>query len=208
MVMNMANLLTLFRIVAIVPVVILILVPTPTAAWFAAGIYTIAAATDYFDGLVARHLGEVSRFGRLMDPIADKLLVSSVLLFLAGTGQVTGVHLFAALIVLARELFVSGLREFLVTLKQETPVSKLAKVKTFVQLCSLGFLIWAPGLGSLGLWASELGLVLLWCAALLSLRTGYAYARQGFNYLREAAPGAAPNAVPRTVPKAAAVKGE
>ena len=182
--MNVANCLTLARIIAIIPIVVLILVGEDWAHWVAAALFLIAAITDYFDGVVARRWGEVTPFGRMMDPIADKLLVTSVLLFLAGVDQITGPHLFAALLVIARELSVSGVREFIAQWNVTIPVTPLAKWKTFAQLCAIGVLIWSPGLGAYADLVQTIGLFMLWLSVILTLWTAVGYFGIGLQALR------------------------
>jgi CDP-diacylglycerol--glycerol-3-phosphate 3-phosphatidyltransferase/cardiolipin synthase len=138
--------------------------------------------TDYFDGYLARAQGTVSKLGVFLDPIADKIMVAAVILMLVGTQDINGVHLIAALVILLREIAVSGLREFLAQLRVSVPVSRLAKWKTTLQLVALGALILAgafPGAA----WIAALGLVALWGAAVLTLVTGWDYLRVGLKHM-------------------------
>ena len=153
--------------------------------WLALAIYTAAAITDYLDGWAARTYGQFSRLGRMLDPIADKLLVSSCLLMLAADGTIRGWALWAAIIILCREILVSGLREFLAELRVSVPVTNLAKWKTMMQLVAIGFLI-AGDAGDVILpYTSLIGVTLLWVSALLTLYTGYDYFRAGSKHLVE-----------------------
>jgi cardiolipin synthase len=137
------------------------------------------------DGYVARAYGQQSVFGRMLDPIADKLLVSSCLLMLAADGTIRGWALWAAIVMLCREILVSGLREYLAELRVSVPVTALAKWKTFLQLLAVGFLI-AGEAGDLILPITSLiGIALLWLSAVLTLYTGWDYFRAGVRHLIE-----------------------
>ena len=181
---NLPNLLTLSRILVILPIIGLFWMEGEWARWTALGLYAAACITDFFDGYLARARGEISRFGRFLDPVADKLLIASVILMLCAFGRITGLAILAAVVILAREILVSGLREFLATLRTGLPVSSLAKWKTTIQMFSLGFLIvgtaspdWIPtvAIGQVGLWA----------AAALTLITGYNYLAIGLRHMVE-----------------------
>src|SRR5437899_9413404 len=132
--LNTANILTLSRIVAIPLVVACFWLDRGWSQWLSMILFVIAAVTDWFDGYFARRYHQISRLGRFLDPIADKLLVAAALLMLVDSGQLSGIHVLAALIILAREILVSGLREFLAELRIGVPVSQLAKWKTAVQM--------------------------------------------------------------------------
>jgi CDP-diacylglycerol--glycerol-3-phosphate 3-phosphatidyltransferase/cardiolipin synthase len=140
------------------------------------------AVTDYFDGYLARAQGAVSKLGIFLDPIADKIMVAAVIVMLIVTGDIVGSAVIAALIILIREIAVSGLREFLADLRVSMPVSQLAKWKTTFQLVSLGALILA---GALPRWPfiADVGLFSLWAAALLTLITGWDYLRAGIQHM-------------------------
>ncbi|SJZ87534.1 CDP-diacylglycerol--glycerol-3-phosphate 3-phosphatidyltransferase [Enhydrobacter aerosaccus] len=180
--LNTANLLTLSRIVAIPLVVIAMWLDRPWSPWVSVFLFAAAAITDWFDGYFARRYHQISRLGRFLDPIADKLLVAAVLVMLVHRGPLQGVHVFAALIILAREILVSGLREFLAELRVGLPVSQLAKWKTTVQMAAIAFLLVgdaaAPIITTVGLW-------LIWIAAGLTLITGYDYLRTGLRHMAE-----------------------
>ncbi|MBY0611807.1 MAG: CDP-diacylglycerol--glycerol-3-phosphate 3-phosphatidyltransferase [Beijerinckiaceae bacterium] len=182
--LSLPNMLTYGRIAA-VPAVVACLYwyQIPAMRWLALGFFVAAAITDYFDGYLARIWGEQSNWGRMLDPIADKLLVAACLLMLAAIGTITSFSLWAAIIILSREILVSGLREFLAELRVSVPVSKLAKWKTTVQLIAMGFLIAGPA-GDAVLpagWTMVLGLALLWIAAVLTLFTGWDYLKAGIS---------------------------
>lgn len=181
---SLANKLTLSRIVAIPAILILLALPYAWAAWVAMVLFSIAGATDWLDGYVARRENQVTRLGQFLDPIADKLLVSAVILLLVHNGHIAGWSVFPALIILLREVAVSGLREFLAELRIGVPVSRLAKWKTTIQLVSLGFLIvgdYAPS----ALPAALIGDLLLWVAGGLTVVTGYDYWRASEKHFAE-----------------------
>lgn len=197
MLFSLPNLLTLARVVAIPLVVACFWLDKGWAQWTAAGLFAAASVTDYLDGWLARRWQQVSRLGRFLDPIADKLLVAATLLMLCAKGPVRDLHVIAALIILCREILVSGLREFLAELRVGVPVSRAAKWKTAIQMLALAVLLVgdaAPGLPVL-----ETGLALLWAAALLTLWTGYDYLQAGLAHMIDD-PAAVPP--PRPVPKA------
>jgi cardiolipin synthase len=184
------NLLTYGRIAA-VPIVVgcmylqSILEAGLWLRWVALFVFITAGLTDVLDGYVARAWGQQSSFGRMLDPIADKLLVSSCLLMLAADGTIRGWALWAAIVILCREILVSGLREYLAELRVTVKVTQLAKYKTFLQLLAVGFLI-AGEAGDLILPITSLiGLMLLWLSALLTLYTGWDYFRAGVRHLIE-----------------------
>ncbi len=159
--------------------------------WVALAIFIAAAITDFFDGYFARIWGQQSTFGRMLDPIADKLLVASCLLMLAVDGTIKGVTVLAAIVILCREILVSGLREYLAELRVSVPVTQLAKWKTAVQLVAIGFLLAGPaGDTAMSAWldrriaiTTDIGIGLLWLSALVTLYTGYDYFRAGVRHL-------------------------
>jgi CDP-diacylglycerol--glycerol-3-phosphate 3-phosphatidyltransferase len=185
---SLPNLLTYARIAAVPVVVACLLGEGRGLRWLAFGLYAAAAITDYVDGYLARAWGQQSPLGRMLDPIADKLLVASCLLAFAATGTLTGISFWAAVVILCREILVSGLREFLAELRVSVPVTKLAKWKTFAQLLAVGFLVAGPAGDALFPYVSEAGHVLLWLSALLTLYTGYDYFRAGLKSVFEDAP--------------------
>jgi cardiolipin synthase len=153
--------------------------------WVALVIFIAAGVTDFFDGYLARQWGQQTTFGRMLDPIADKLLVASCLLMLAANGTIKGWSLWAAIVILCREILVSGLREYLAGLRVSVPVSTLAKWKTTAQLVAIGFLILGEAGDMIVPVVTLTGLVLLWLSALVTLYTGWDYFRAGVRHLME-----------------------
>ena len=186
--LSVPNILTYGRLVAVPVVVACLFWPEEFwMRWAAFGVFVAAAITDYFDGYLARAWGEQSSLGRMLDPIADKVLVAACLLMLVADRSIHGWAIWAGIIILAREILVSGLREFLAELRVSVPVSQLAKWKTTLQMIAIGFLIVGPA-GNAVLpqnWCSMIGLVLLWVAAILTLYTGYDYFRTGILHIFE-----------------------
>lgn len=185
---SLPNLLTYFRIAAIPVLVVLMAVPGFWTDWAALAIYAAAAITDYFDGKLARAWNQTSTIGRLLDPIADKMLVTAALFMIGATGHLSGWAIAPAIVILLREVLISGLREFLAEINARgVPVSALAKWKTTVQMLAIGFLI----VGETGTATFdgrfptiEIGIAGIWLAAALTLVTGWAYLSEG---LRQAA---------------------
>jgi len=176
------NLLTMSRIVAIPLILALLYFDGAFWRWLACAIFAAACITDYFDGYLARSRSQVSELGRFLDPIADKLLVAAVILILVAERRVTGWTVLPALVILCREILVSGLREYLAGLNVSVPVSQLAKWKTVLQMVALGFLI--VGDGVLPSWPVGLiGEFGLWIAAALTLLTGYDYLKAGLRHM-------------------------
>ncbi len=183
---SLPNLITYGRVIAVPLVVGCLFWPNQFAMrWTALGIFIVAGISDFLDGYLARALALQSSLGRMLDPIADKLLVSAVLLMLAADHTIASVSLWAAIVILCREILVSGLREFLAELKVSVPVSRVAKWKTFLQLVALGFLIAGPAGEALIPGTTKIGLGLLWLAALLTLYTGWDYLKAGIKYVVE-----------------------
>ena len=176
------NLLTMSRIAAIPLIVILLYFDAPHWRWLALGIFAAACITDFFDGYLARSRKQVSDLGRFLDPIADKLLVAAVILILVAEHLLTGWTILPALIILCREILVSGLREYLAGLHVSVPVSQLAKWKTLLQMLALGFLILGDG-GAPAWPISLIGEIGLWAAAALTLVTGYDYLKAGLKHM-------------------------
>jgi cardiolipin synthase len=141
--------------------------------------------TDFLDGYFARTWGQMSSLGRMLDPIADKLLVASALLMLAAEEIIRGWSLLAAVVILCREILVSGLREYLAELRVSVPVTRLAKWKTILQMVAVGFLIAGPAGDRIVPVVTEVGILLLWASAILTLYTGYDYMRAGLRYVIE-----------------------
>ena len=187
MLTKLPNVLTFSRIAAIPVLVGLIYIDNDLCNWLALGVYTVACVTDFLDGYVARAWEQQSRFGRFLDPLADKLLVGSVLLVLVGVDRITDLALLPALVILCRELLVSGLREFLAEVRVSVPVSRLAKWKTVVQMVAMGFLVvGSSGPDLIGFAPADIGVIGLWVAAALTLITGYDYLRAGLKHMTRA----------------------
>lgn len=153
--------------------------------WVALVLFIGAGVTDFLDGYFARVWSQHSSLGRMLDPIADKLLVSSCLLMLSAEETIRGWTLFAAVVILCREILVSGLREYLAELRVSVPVTRLAKWKTGAQMVAIGFLIAGEAGDKIVPVVSEIGIVLLWASAILTLYTGYDYMRAGLRYVIE-----------------------
>ncbi|HEY1943864.1 MAG TPA: CDP-diacylglycerol--glycerol-3-phosphate 3-phosphatidyltransferase [Roseiarcus sp.] len=181
---SLPNLLTYGRVAAVPLVVALLFWPTDAwARWSALAIYIAAAITDFFDGYLARAWSQQSSLGRMLDPIADKLLVAAVLLALTADRTVGGLSLWAAIVILCREILVSGLREYLAELRVPMPVTAVAKWKTAVQMVALGFLIAGPAGEAILPGAIWIGTVLLWVAATLTLYTGWDYMKASYDHV-------------------------
>lgn len=195
--LSLPNILTLSRIVALPFLVTLLWWPDWELGYLVAfALYCAMGITDYFDGYLARSSGAVSKLGVFLDPIADKIMVAAVILVLTAKGVLSGpyvgdLHVIAGLIILVREIAVSGLREFLGGLQVSVPVSRLAKWKTTFQLVCLGALIlgkglpgWTTMLGSIEANVPHtVGLTTLWAAAILTLITGWDYLRVGLRHM-------------------------
>jgi len=181
--LTLPNMLTLSRIVALPLLVGLMWWPGWRGGYLAAfGLYCLMGVTDYFDGYLARANGAVSRLGVFLDPIADKIMVAAVIVMLVASGHLAGAGVVPGLVILLREIAVSGLREFLAQLQVSVPVSRLAKWKTALQLVALGALILAGAAPDRG-WIGEVGLVSLWAAAVLTAVTGWDYLRVGLRHM-------------------------
>ncbi len=179
---DIPNYLTIMRI-AIIPLLIAALYfPSKTGHIIAAALFVMASITDYLDGYLARYWNVQSSLGRFLDPIADKLLVASVLIVLVDSEILHGWHILPTLAILCREIMVSGLREHLAEIKVSVPVTKAAKWKTAAQLFALFFLILGPSYNLVGIDNVLLGICLLWLSAILTLYTGYAYLRTGMQH--------------------------
>ena len=180
---NLPNILSFSRICVIPPLIALFYWDNPLAGWVACGLFTLAGITDFLDGYLARSMRQHSRFGRMLDHIADKLLVTSVILMLVAFDKAP---VLAALVILCREFLVSGLREYLAEVSVGMPVSRLAKWKTVIQMFAIGFLL----VGEAGptffvplLTTVFVGETLLWIAVALTLYTGFGYMRAGMKHM-------------------------
>jgi cardiolipin synthase (CMP-forming) len=194
--LSVPNLLTLSRILAVPIVVATFYVEGDYARWFACALFTAAAVTDWLDGHMARRWAQQSEIGRFLDPIADKLLVAATLFMLTTMGRLSAAAVFPALVILCREILVSGLREYLAELRVGLPVSKLAKWKTAIQMTAIGFLIVGDAGPNL-LPVKGIGETLLWMAAMLTLATGYDYLRAGLSHMGRAPAPAPPHGKPQ-----------
>jgi cardiolipin synthase len=179
--LNISNLLTLSRIIVIPIIVACIYLKSPWYGWIAFILFCAASITDYFDGYIARIRNEVSNLGTFLDPIADKLLVAAVILILTSKEVITDWETIPALIILLREIAVSGLREYLAGIKVSVPVSKIAKLKTSLQLIALAILILSES-GISFIPILLIGKIALWSAAILTLYTGYDYLKSGLKH--------------------------
>lgn len=183
---TLPNVLTYGRMVA-VPVVAggLISSDAPWMRWSALAVFIVAGVTDFLDGYLARAWSQQSSLGRMLDPIADKLLVAASLLVLVADKTIAGWSLWAAIVILCREILVSGLREFLADLRVSIPVSRVAKYKTTLQLVALGFLIAGQAGEAVLPGTVAIGLGLLWVSALLTIYTGWDYMKAGIRSILE-----------------------
>lgn len=187
MLSSLPNLLTLSRIFA-VPLFVILMWKASWVGYTAAFIlYCLAGLTDYLDGYLARSNGTVSKLGVFLDPVADKIMVAAVIVMLIHNDHIASWHVIPALVIILREITVSGLREFLATARVSLPVSQLAKWKTTFQMVALGALILAPA--SAHWWralpAQQVGLVTLWLAGALTLITGWDYLRIGLRHMTD-----------------------
>ena len=181
---SLPNLLTYSRIAAIPLVLGLIFSQVLWAEWLALALYIAACITDFLDGYLARAWQQQSSLGRFLDPIADKLLVASVLMVLVGVDTIGGISILPALIILCREILVSGLREYLAEARVGLPVNRLAKWKTGIQMTAIGFLVVSDSaIVVFGITPVEVGLAGLWVAAILTLITGYDYLRDSYGHI-------------------------
>ncbi len=187
MMSRLPNILTYSRIVLIPLIFGLLLFGQDAANWWALALYTFACVTDFLDGYLARAWGQQSAVGKFLDPIADKLLIASLLVVLAGIGRIQGVELLAVVVILCREILVSGLREFLAQVKIGMPVTRMAKWKTGIQMVALGFLVVGPSGPAFGpLTTTSVGIAGLWLAAGATLVSGADYLWVGFRHIYRA----------------------
>ena len=178
---NISNILTLLRILVIPVIVICIYLKNPVYGWLGFVLFCLASITDYFDGYIARIRNEITNFGTFLDPIADKLLVAAVILILTSKEVIADWETIPALIILLREIAVSGLREYLAGIKVSVPASRISKIKTSIQLIALALLILIEsGLNIIPILL--IGKVALWIAGILTLYTGYDYLKSGLRH--------------------------
>jgi cardiolipin synthase len=194
MLTDLPNVLTLSRIAAIPVLVLLVAIRAPAADLLAAILFTIAAITDYLDGRLARERLQISDFGRMLDPIADKLLIGATLMALVGFGHMPAYGIYPAIVIMLREILVSGLREYLAEIRIGLPVTRLAKWKTGFQMVALGLLLLGgSGARVIGLGFLHPGFIggaLLWIAAVLTLITGWDYLNAGLRHVTAPKPSA------------------
>ncbi len=176
------NLLTYGRMVAVPAVVACFYLDGYLGNWLALAVFIAASITDFFDGYLARAWQQQSALGRMLDPIADKLLVAVSLIMLAASATIGGWSLVAAVIILSREVLVSGLREFLAELRVSVPVTQLAKWKTTAQMVAIGFLLAGPAGDAVIPGVTIVGLTLLWLSAILTIYTGWDYFRAAIRH--------------------------
>ena len=183
---TLPNILTYGRVAAVPVVVGLLYWPDiHWVRWLALGVFAVAGVTDFFDGYLARAWSQQSSMGRMLDPIADKLLVAACLLMLVAQGMIAGVWIWAAIIILCREMLVSGLREFLAELRVSLPVSTVSKWKTTLQLVAIGFLIAGPAGEVVLPGTTWIGTILLVISAALTLYTGWDYLKAGLKHVAD-----------------------
>jgi cardiolipin synthase len=193
--LSLPNILTYGRIVAVPALVFCFYIESYAGRWLSFAVFIAATITDFFDGYLARAWKQQSAIGLMLDPIADKLLVATALMLLVSEQTIGGWSLLAAIVILTREISVSGLREFLAGLRVRVPVTRLAKYKTTLQMVAIGFLLIGPAgdrlfkyyFADFGL-VTYIGLLLLWVSALITLYTGYDYFRAGLRHLMEEDP--------------------
>jgi cardiolipin synthase len=192
MLTDLPNILTLSRIAAIPLLVLLVAISAPWADLLAAILFTAAGITDYLDGRLAREMLQLSDLGRMLDPIADKLLIGATLMALVGFGHLPGWGIYPAIVIMLREILVSGLREYLAEIRIGLPVTKLAKWKTGFQMVALGLLLLGAGgakiIGLGWLPMAWIGGTLLWTAAVLTLITGWDYLNAGLRHVNTPKP--------------------
>ena len=181
--LKIPNILTIGRIILVPILIFAFYLPGALGDWIPFFIFVLASFTDFLDGLLARLYKEESKLGELLDPIADKIIVASALVLLVMSGTIINYEVIAAIIILTREILISGLREFLAKVQVNMPVTSLAKFKTFIQMFAIATLLTGESgnkLINFGDYNAHLiGIVLLWMAAFLTLYTGYDYVKKG-----------------------------
>ena len=182
MLKKIPNILTIGRIIIVPFFVLAFYLPGFYGDLTACVLFVIASFTDFLDGMLARMMGEESKLGELLDPIADKLLIASVIIVLIETRVITHIHVIPAIIILLREIAISGLREFLANYNEKVPVTFIAKIKTTIQMVSLSILILSVGFDfNNTIW--DAGLVMLWISAIFTLYSGYSYIKKGLTII-------------------------
>jgi len=186
MIKKIPNILTIGRILIVPFFVLAFYLPGFYGDLTACVLFVIASFTDFLDGMLARMMGEESRLGELLDPIADKIIVATALILLVMDGTIRHYEVIAAIIILTREILISGLREFLAKGQIKLPVSNLAKLKTFLQMVAISLLLTGETgnkiLNFQDYNAQTIGIILLWLSAFLTLFTGYEYLRKGIDH--------------------------
>ena len=186
MLKKIPNLLTIGRIILVPFFVVAFYLPGFYGDLTAFALFVIASFTDFLDGMLARMLGEESKLGELLDPIADKIIVATALILLVMDGTIKNYEVIAAIIILTREILISGLREFLAKGQIKLPVSNLAKLKTFLQMIAIALLLTGETGNKILKFqnynAQIIGIILLWLSAFLTLYTGYEYLRKGIDH--------------------------
>ena len=180
------NILTIGRIIIVPFFVLAFYLPGFYGDLTACVLFVIASFTDFLDGMLARMMGEESKLGELLDPIADKIIVATALILLVMSGTIRHYEVIAAIIILTREILISGLREFLARGQIKLPVTNLAKLKTFLQMIAIALLLTGETgnkiLNFQNYNAQTIGIILLWLSAFLTLYTGYEYLRKGIDH--------------------------
>lgn len=177
---NLANILTITRIIVLPFIVVLFFIPGQWSAWACLTLYAIGALTDFFDGWVARKFQQESEFGRFLDPISDKIFVMTIMLMLVASGIISHIWVILILVIMMREFLVSGIREFLGPKNVQMPVTKLAKWKTTAQMVALGFLI----IGDVSSFYWFAGIIFLCIATVLTVITGWGYLKASIPHVR------------------------
>jgi cardiolipin synthase len=186
MLKKIPNILTIGRIIIVPFFVLAFYLPGFYGDLTAFALFVIASFTDFLDGMLARMMGEESKLGELLDPIADKIIVATALILLVMSGTIRHYEVIAAIIILTREILISGLREFLAIGQIKLPVTNLAKLKTFLQMLAIALLLTGETgnkiLNFQDYNAQTIGIILLWLSAFLTLYTGYEYLRKGIDH--------------------------
>ena len=186
MLKKIPNILTIGRIIIVPFFVLAFYLPGFYGDLTACVLFVIASFTDFLDGMLARMMGEESKLGELLDPIADKIIVATALILLVMSGTIKHYEVIAAIIILTREILISGLREFLARGQIKLPVTNLAKLKTFLQMVAIALLLTGETGNKIFNFqdynAQTIGIILLWLSAFLTLYTGYEYLRKGIDH--------------------------
>ena len=184
--LQIPNILTIGRIIIVPIFVLTFFIPGFFGDLIPFFLFVIASFTDYLDGLLARLFKEESKLGELLDPIADKILVAAALILLVMNGVIKNYEVIAAIIILTREILISGLREFLAKGSITMQVTSLSKLKTFIQMISIAILLTGESVNKVINFqdynAQTIGIILLWLSAFLTLYTGYDYLRKGIDH--------------------------